>query len=168
MTSTATLNIHVTDQNDNAPQPAVDRVDMCLSDMPVTASIPVHDPDGHPFNGPFSFELKNGFDGKWKLNSLHGKKEWSCEIEHHLIKLIPVTLQGYSIELVKEANVYAGVHSVTLKINDLQGKFGLYDIKVFVCNCVSNSNCERRGVTVTASGAIIVTFATLLSFLCKL
>lgn len=64
--------------------------------------------------------------------------------------------------------MHGGVYNVTLKIADLQGKFGLYDIEVFVCDCVTNSNCERRGVSVTASGAIIVAFATLLSFLCKL
>lgn len=81
MTGTATLNIQVTDQNDNAPQPAVDRVDMCLSDSPVTANIKVHDPDGYPFNGPFSFELKNDFDGKWKLNSLHGKKKGAASLD---------------------------------------------------------------------------------------
>lgn len=78
MTGTATLNIQLTDQNDNAPQPAVDRVHMCLFDSPVTADIPVHDPDGHPFNGPFSFELKN--DGKWKLKSLNGKKNGAARL----------------------------------------------------------------------------------------
>lgn len=68
---------------------------------------------------------------------------------------------------MKVATVHAGVHIETLKIADLQGNFGLHDIKVFVCDCLMKSNCQSRRALVTASGAIIVALATMLLF-CKL
>lgn len=64
---------------------------------------------------------------------------------------------------MKVATVHAGVHVITLKIADLQGNFGLQDIKVFVCDCFMNSNCEsRRALVPTLVGAIMATLATLL------
>lgn len=75
MTGTATLNIHVTDQNDNVPQPTVDSVDVCVSDNPTTTNITASDPDGNPFGGPFSFELLGDYEGKWKLNPSYGREQ---------------------------------------------------------------------------------------------
>lgn len=56
-TGTATLTIHVTDENDNVPQPTADYVHVCVSDSPTTANISAFDPDENPFGGPFTFEL---------------------------------------------------------------------------------------------------------------
>lgn len=75
MTGTATLNIHVTDQNDNVPQLSVDNVDVCVSDGPTTANITAFDLDEKPFGGPFSFELLGDVKGKWKLNPSYGTKK---------------------------------------------------------------------------------------------
>lgn len=73
MTGTATLNIHVTDQNDNVPQPLVDSVDVCESDSLTTTNITAFDPDQTPFGGPFSFELLGDVKGKWRLNPSYGR-----------------------------------------------------------------------------------------------
>lgn len=74
MTGTTTMNIHVTDQNDNVPQPAVYNVEMCVSDNRTTTNITASDLDGEPFGGPFTFELLGDFERKWKLNPSYGKK----------------------------------------------------------------------------------------------
>ena len=74
MTGTATLQVHVTDQNDNVPQLAADYVDICVSDGPTTANITAFDPDGNPFSGPFKFELLGNVERKWKLNPRYGRK----------------------------------------------------------------------------------------------
>lgn len=72
-TGTATLNIHVRDQNDNVPQPSVDRVDVCLSDSSTTTNITAFDLDENPFGGPFKFELQGDVERKWKLNPSYGR-----------------------------------------------------------------------------------------------
>ncbi len=77
MTGTATLNIHVNDQNDNVPQPTEDDLSVCVSDSLTTTNITAFDPDGTPFGGPFVFELLGDVKNKWKLNPSHGKK-WLC------------------------------------------------------------------------------------------
>ncbi|XP_041807656.1 cadherin-like protein 26 [Chelmon rostratus] len=144
LTGTTTLSIHVKDQNDNVPQPAVDNVDVCVSDDPTTANITAFDLDGNPFGGPFSFELLGDVEGKWKLLPSH----------------------GYTAGLVKEPGVYAGPHTIDLKISDMQGQFGIYKISVSVCDCSVTPGCRsRRETATTASGAIGIVFASLLLLL---
>ena len=72
MTSTATLNIHVTDQNDNVPQLTSDYADVCVSDDPTTINITAFDLDENPFGGPFTFKLLGDVKGKWTLNPSYG------------------------------------------------------------------------------------------------
>ncbi|XP_035805438.2 cadherin-like protein 26 isoform X2 [Amphiprion ocellaris] len=140
-TGTATLQIHVTDQNDNVPQPTVDYVDVCMSDGPTTTNITAFDPDGNPFGGPFTFELLGNVNRKWKLNPAY----------------------GFTAGLVKESDVYAGPHTVDLKISDMQGQFGVYNLSVTVCDCTVIPNCQSRRDTAmkAASGALGVVFASL-------
>ncbi|TKS71004.1 Cadherin-like protein 26 [Collichthys lucidus] len=141
MTGTATLSIHVTDVNDNVPQPTVEIVDVCLSDNFTTTDITAFDPDGIPFGGPFTFELLEDVRETWKLSSSY----------------------GYTTGLVKKPGVYAGLYTIVLKISDLQGKFGVYNISVTVCDCSVTPNCRIRRNTATkaATGAIAVVFASL-------
>uniref|UniRef100_A0A3Q1D214 Cadherin domain-containing protein n=1 Tax=Amphiprion ocellaris TaxID=80972 RepID=A0A3Q1D214_AMPOC len=145
-TGTATLQIHVTDQNDNVPQPTVDYVDVCMSDGPTTTNITAFDPDGNPFGGPFTFELLGNVNRKWKLNPAYGQKQL-----------------GY------ESDVYAGPHTVDLKISDMQGQFGVYNLSVTVCDCTVIPNCQSRRDTAmkAASGALGVVFASLFLLICK-
>ncbi|KAK9529448.1 hypothetical protein VZT92_013539 [Zoarces viviparus] len=141
MTGTATLNIHVTDKNDNVPHLTVDYVDVCVSDGPTTANITAFDLDDHPFGGPFTFELLGDVNGKWELDPS----------------------RGYIAGLVKKPNVMAGPHTIYLKISDMQGKFGACNLSVTVCDCSVRSDCRSRGGTATkaAFGAIGVVFASL-------
>ncbi|XP_029946753.1 cadherin-like protein 26 [Salarias fasciatus] len=145
MTGTATLQIRVTDKNDNVPKPAVSFIDVCLSDSATTTNITAFDPDGTPFGGPFTFELLGNVKGKWKLNPTY----------------------GYTAGLVKEPDVYAGHHTVDLKISDMQGTFGVYNLSVTVCDCSETPNCRSRQTTggKAGSGAIAIVLVSLLLFL---
>ncbi|XP_023283791.1 cadherin-like protein 26 [Seriola lalandi dorsalis] len=140
-TGTATLQIHVTDQNDNVPQPTVQHMDVCVSDSPTTTNITAFDLDENPFGGPFTFELLGDVKGKWKLNPSY----------------------GYTAGLVKEPGVYAGPHTINVKISDLQGEYGVYNLSVTVCDCSAMANCRthREAATRAASGAVGVVFASL-------
>uniref|UniRef100_A0A8C3ABY5 Cadherin 27 n=1 Tax=Cyclopterus lumpus TaxID=8103 RepID=A0A8C3ABY5_CYCLU len=142
LTGTATMNIYVTDQNDNVPQPTVDYVDVCLSDGPTTINITAFDLDANPFGGPFTFELLGDVDRNWKLNPSYAG-------------------------LVKEPSVSAGPHTIDLKISDMQGVFGVYSLSVTACDCSVTSNCRSRTATKAVSGAMGIVFALLLLLLCK-
>ncbi|XP_034387957.1 cadherin-like protein 26 [Cyclopterus lumpus] len=143
LTGTATMNIYVTDQNDNVPQPTVDYVDVCLSDGPTTINITAFDLDANPFGGPFTFELLGDVDRNWKLNPSY----------------------GYTAGLVKEPSVSAGPHTIDLKISDMQGVFGVYSLSVTACDCSVTSNCRSRTATKAVSGAMGIVFALLLLLL---
>lgn len=78
-------------------------------------------------------------------------------------------LTGYTAGLVKEPGVYAGPHTIDLKISDMQGEFGVYNLSLTVCDCSVTSSCRsRRDTTATAAfGAIGIVFASLFLLLCK-
>ncbi|XP_038551447.1 cadherin-like protein 26 isoform X2 [Micropterus salmoides] len=141
MTGTTTLNIHVADENDNVPKLTVDSVDVCVSDGPTTTTIKAFDLDQDPFGGPFIFELLGDVKGKWKLNPSY----------------------GFTAGLVKEPTVYAGPHTIDLKISDLQGAFGVHRLSVTVCECSLTPNCRSRRDTAikVTFGAIGIVFASL-------
>ncbi|XP_062312647.1 LOW QUALITY PROTEIN: cadherin-like protein 26 [Osmerus eperlanus] len=145
LTGTGTLRIHVRDQNDNVPQLTVSYVDMCVSDGPTTANITAFDLDLDPYGGPFLFQLLGDTDGKWSLDPSY----------------------GHSVNLVKETSVYAGSHTVEMKISDLQGQFAMYNLSVTVCDCSVTPSCQRGRVTVTQMGygAIGILFTSLIVLL---
>ncbi|XP_005746524.1 cadherin-like protein 26 [Pundamilia nyererei] len=122
MTGTATLHIHVWDQNDNVPQLTVDSLDVCVSDAPTTTNIEAFDPDEAPYGGPFTFELLGNVEGKWRLNPGY----------------------GYTAGLVKEPGVSSGQHTIHLKISDMQGAFKVYNLSVTACGCTLTPNCRIR------------------------
>ncbi|XP_047438530.1 cadherin-like protein 26 [Mugil cephalus] len=148
MTGTATLHMYIADQNDNIPQPTVDYVTVCVSDGPSTTNITAFDRDDDPFGGPFSFELLGDVEGEWELNPSH----------------------GYTAGLVKQPNVYAGPYTITLKISDMQGEFGVYNLSVTVCSCSVLPNCLSRRHTAEKadSAAIGIVFASLFLLLLAL
>lgn len=65
--------------------------------------------------------------------------------------------------------MYAGAHTINLKISDTQGDFGVYNISATVCDCSVTPNCQSRRdiATKAASGAIGIVFAALFLILCK-
>ncbi|KAM7423271.1 hypothetical protein PAMA_011020 [Pampus argenteus] len=141
LTSTATLNIHVTDVNDNVPQLTSYNVGACVSEHPTTANISAFDLDKSPYGGPFTFNLLGDVNEKWTLNPSH----------------------GYTAGLVKDPRVYAGVHKVDVKISDLQGTFAIYNLTVTVCDCSVTPDCRNRTqATITAAPSLIgIVFASL-------
>ncbi|KAM9408246.1 cadherin-like protein 26 [Pholidichthys leucotaenia] len=142
LTGTGTLHIHVADRNDNMPQLTENYVDVCVSDAPTTTNITAFDLDEHPFGGPFRFELLGDVRGKWKLNPAY----------------------GYTVSLVREPGVYSGKHSITVKVSDMQGEFGVHNLTVVVCDCSVTANCLSRSRSAAASaglGAISVVVSSL-------
>lgn len=65
--------------------------------------------------------------------------------------------------------MYAGHHTIDLKISDMQGQFGVYNLSVAVCDCSVTSDCRnRRGTSsIDATGALGVVFASLFLLLRK-
>lgn len=65
--------------------------------------------------------------------------------------------------------MYAGPHTIDLKISDMQGEFGIYNLRVAVCDCSVTENCRARRNTTTraAYGGIGVVFALVFLLLCK-
>ncbi|CAJ1051380.1 cadherin-like protein 26 [Xyrichtys novacula] len=145
LTGTTSLNIHVIDLNDNVPQLKVNTLDLCVSDGPTITNITAFDPDDNPFGGPFTFELDGDVDGKWTFNPSY----------------------GYTAGLVKGPGVYAGQHTVNLKVSDIQGKFDVYSLSVTVCDCSVTTNCSSRRDTATNTtfSAVGIIFASLLLLL---
>lgn len=73
MTGTATLTIHVSDENDNSPTLGVNTIEMCQSDGASVANISVTDLDGDPYGGPFSFNVLGDVEGMWKVRPNQGR-----------------------------------------------------------------------------------------------
>ncbi|XP_038590697.1 cadherin-like protein 26 isoform X1 [Micropterus salmoides] len=131
MTSTATLSIHVRDENDNKPSLVVSTFDMCQSDGPSLANITAFDLDEEPYGGPFRFMLL-GERGKWRIDPE----------------------EGFSVNLVKENTVHSGHFELLLKVSDLQGVNTVHNLSITVCNCLDTArpNCHFRKATGTALG----------------
>uniref|UniRef100_A0AAV2M629 Cadherin domain-containing protein n=1 Tax=Knipowitschia caucasica TaxID=637954 RepID=A0AAV2M629_KNICA len=134
MTGTATVNIHVADKNDNVPQLEVDFVDVCKSENITTTNITAFDLDNPPFGGPFTFELLGDVHDKWSLNPSY----------------------GYTAGLVKESTVFVGPHTLSLKVLDLQGQFGIHSLRVTVCDCSLAPNCRTRRESTLAASSVVV------------
>ncbi|XP_056280107.1 cadherin-2A-like, partial [Pseudoliparis swirei] len=132
MTGTATLEIHITDENDHVPSLSRSAVDVCQSDGVSLANITVEDFDEEPYGGPFVFRLPDQEKGKWKLDPA----------------------QGFSVNLVKEPAVHSGQYELLLEVMDLQGTKVTHNLLVTVCRCedAARPNCGVRRVAGAAVG----------------
>ncbi|MBN3311374.1 CAD26 protein, partial [Atractosteus spatula] len=143
MTGTGTLIIHMQDKNDNVPFLHKTNIDMCSGTG--ATNITPYDLDEDPFSGPFRFQLVNEKDleGKWRLDPTY----------------------GYSVDLIKESDVFSGVYEVSLKIFDRQEHYSVQNLTVTVCDCVSSgpANCRFRKSPATQMGGsgIGIIFASL-------
>ncbi|TRZ00221.1 hypothetical protein DNTS_031788, partial [Danionella cerebrum] len=143
LTATATLFIHVNDENDNAPVLVENSVNMCLDKEPTTANITAVDLDLDPYGSPFYYELLGDVKDKWKI----------------------VPAQGVTVTLVKEKMVHSGHHLLRIKISDQQGVFHIQNLSVSVCDCTLSATCHLRMVLTTQMGptaSLIMTLAVLL------
>uniref|UniRef100_A0A3Q3FLI9 Cadherin 27 n=1 Tax=Labrus bergylta TaxID=56723 RepID=A0A3Q3FLI9_9LABR len=137
MTGTATLNICVTDQNDNVPQLTDYRFSVCAFEGPTTTNITAYDLDEHPFGGPFVFELLGDATLRW-----YELKEHDMYPGNHTVDLKVSSLQG-------EFSVYS-----------LKGT-------VCDCSVTPNCRSRGDASTNTALGALGIMFASLFLLLCK-
>nr|XP_046254065.1 cadherin-like protein 26 [Scatophagus argus] len=132
-TGTATLSIHINDDNDNVPTLTTNVIDMCQSEGPSVANITVVDLDEEPYGGPFHFKLLGDVRNKWSVDPQ----------------------QGYSVNLVKENSVHSGQFTLQLEVSDRQHKTAVHTVSVTVCDCLDTTapNCRFRKVTGSAAGA---------------
>ncbi|XP_035511826.1 cadherin-2-like [Morone saxatilis] len=132
MTSTATLSIHIADENDNTPILSRNTIAMCQSDEPSLANITAFDLDEEPYGGPFHFKLLGDVEGKWRVDSP----------------------QGYSVNLVKENVVHSGHFELFLEVADLQHQTTVHKLSVTVCHCLNTAwpDCRSRKATGSAAG----------------
>ncbi|KAM8753733.1 cadherin-like protein 26 [Acanthopagrus schlegelii] len=147
MTGTATLNIHITDENDNSPTLNVSIIDMCQLDGPFRTNISAFDLDEDPYGGPFRFKLLGNDESMWRLE--------------------PLDRQVYSVGLVKEKTVHSGEYQLMLEVSDLQYIAAVHNITLTVCECLNPAmpNCRNRKPTGSAVGGGmfgIISFALLL------
>lgn len=70
---------------------------------------------------------------------------------------------------MKEPSLFAGTYTIELKISDMQGASGTYDLHVVVCDCSTTTNCRIRPLpSISLSpGGIGVLFAALILLLGK-
>lgn len=63
--------------------------------------------------------------------------------------------------------MYAGSHTIRLKISDMQSQFGVYNVTVTVCDCSVKSECHssRQTATKAAFGTIGIVIAALVLLL---
>ncbi len=73
MSSTATIQIHIEDKNDNVPILKENMVSVCQSDEKSSTEITAYDLDGDPYSGPFSFEIMGDHKEEWSFDPSHGK-----------------------------------------------------------------------------------------------
>uniref|UniRef100_A0A8P4G384 Cadherin domain-containing protein n=1 Tax=Dicentrarchus labrax TaxID=13489 RepID=A0A8P4G384_DICLA len=132
MTSTATLSIHIADENDNTPTLSQSTIAMCQSDGPSLANITALDLDEEPYGGPFHFKLLGDVEGKWRVDPP----------------------QGDSVNLVKENVVHSGHFELLLEVSDLQHQTTVHNLSVTVCHCLNTArpDCRSRKATGSAAG----------------
>nr|XP_057907445.1 cadherin-2-like [Doryrhamphus excisus] len=135
MTGTATLNIIISDENDNAPSLAENHIDMCQSEGHSKVNVTALDPDEGPYGGPFQFKLNGDIIGRWNIDPK----------------------QGYSVYLLKDSIVASGRHELLLEVSDRQGKAAVHNLSVTVCNCFDKSrpNCRAGSPTLGKNAGII-------------
>ncbi|MGH0141308.1 UNVERIFIED_CONTAM: hypothetical protein FKN15_073695 [Acipenser sinensis] len=152
MTGSGTLVIHLTDVNDCIPYLLTPHIDMCANETASMTKLAAQDDDEDPYSGPFSFNLleKESLKGKWRLDPTH----------------------GYSVNLIKEKNVYSGIYILHLEISDRQGVSSKHNLTVAVCDCPTSApaNCGTRRLSspTMGSSAVGILFAALFLMLAAL
>ncbi|TRY57427.1 hypothetical protein DNTS_031421 [Danionella cerebrum] len=149
MTSTATIQIHVEDKNDNVPLLKETMISVCHSHDLSSTNITAYDIDGDPYSGPFSFEVMGDHKEEWRFDPSHGN----------------------TVHLVKEQKVHSNLYTLTVKISDKQGCFVLQNLTVAACDCAISPNCllQRNAQRKAGSAVLGITIiASLMMFACLL
>ncbi|XP_035761990.1 desmoglein-2-like, partial [Neolamprologus brichardi] len=150
-TATGTIAIQVEDFNDHCPTLTSKTQTMCLQDSVIYVT--AVDEDHFPNSSPFEFTVvEEGTTGKWR-------------VEH---------FNETTVILREENYVWPGVHKVTLKITDQQGKScadaQIIDLTVCTCNKNTRSCVSRSTSTATfgAGGILLMLLGLLLLLLVPL
>uniref|UniRef100_A0AAX7TQE1 Cadherin domain-containing protein n=1 Tax=Astatotilapia calliptera TaxID=8154 RepID=A0AAX7TQE1_ASTCA len=139
---TGTLQIYLTDINDNAPHVFPLEVEMCERPEPNALNLTASDPDLSPNAGPFAFELANrpsDVRRNWTLHRLNG--------EHAQLRL-------------RIGFLASGLYEVPITITD-SGNLPMSNtsyLRVKVCQCDHHGDCvdmERIIAAGLGTGAII-------------
>ncbi|KAG9348064.1 hypothetical protein JZ751_004089 [Albula glossodonta] len=113
-TGTGMVLIRIEDENDNAPSiPSKDLI-LCEKNGELgSVLVEAEDHDLHPFSGPFTFELADGHDGKWKLKDM----------------------KDTSVVLQQAQELPTGVYTVPLVVKDLQSFGEKQVVSIRICQC---------------------------------
>uniref|UniRef100_A0A8C5PYN6 Cadherin-like protein 26 n=1 Tax=Leptobrachium leishanense TaxID=445787 RepID=A0A8C5PYN6_9ANUR len=159
-TGSSTLNLLLSDINDNKPRLVTPYVERCerLSKQPL--SVQAVDKDQDPFSGPFTFELgdtSRAIQEMWQLGRSAGD----------------------SVELSMLQNLPRGNYSVPLTIFDRQGSASTQALVVRVCFCPDGVTCEKMqpsshsmggggiGIIIGALLLLLLAVCLLMCFLCS-
>uniref|UniRef100_A0A3B5LIE3 Cadherin domain-containing protein n=1 Tax=Xiphophorus couchianus TaxID=32473 RepID=A0A3B5LIE3_9TELE len=141
-TGTGTLQIHLLDINDNAPNVFPPEVEMCEKPDPNSLNITANDPDLTPNAGPFAFELASrpsDVRRNWTLSRLNGE---SAQL--HL----------------RIGSLASGIYELPVVITD-SGNLPMSNtsfLRVKVCPCDRHGDCvdmEKMIAAGLGTGAII-------------
>ncbi|XP_077165809.1 B-cadherin-like [Paroedura picta] len=121
-TGTGTLLLHLSDVNDNAPEPDPRNFEICNRN-PVAQQLNIVDKDLPPH--AFSADL-----------TLGAKANWSVQMDQG----------GHSLTLRLTKVLDPGEYGIALQLSDGQGQKQTTMVKAQVCDCEGEAkNCERRG-----------------------
>ncbi|XP_048406271.1 cadherin-like protein 26 isoform X2 [Stegostoma tigrinum] len=148
LTGTATLHLHMSDVNDNAPYLVNKNQHICTNGKARSITIMVADDDENPFSGPFTFEILD--------TKVFGKEMWKLS-----------TAYGMSSQLISLQDPLPGVYAVPFKIYDRQGISNENVLNLRVCHCPDGVTCEslKTHRSVGVGTAIGILFASLLLLL---
>ncbi|XP_015681235.1 cadherin-like protein 26 [Protobothrops mucrosquamatus] len=153
LTGTGTIQLHLSDLNDNAPTLVTTSLITCEGKGLGPFHIKAEDKDSYPYAEPFTFQLEEALGGTENLWRLGENLDNSVEL--FMLKSLP-----------------PGDYFVPLLIRDLQGFSRQQILDIHVCSCPDGITCEQRQSLKTASlglsgGAIgIIVAAFLLLLLC--
>ncbi|XP_044515575.1 cadherin-like protein 26 [Gracilinanus agilis] len=138
-TSTGTIMLFLSDENDNTPTLVKSSIEVCNTEQKLPILVEAEDKDLDPYSGPFTFKLDDtsgNIKDTWKL----GKNF------------------GYSVELLRLRNLQNGYYSVSFNILDKQGFFKEQILYVRLCSCLDGITCASSSMTFVGLGgdAIIV------------
>uniref|UniRef100_A0A3Q0S8E3 Desmoglein 2 n=1 Tax=Amphilophus citrinellus TaxID=61819 RepID=A0A3Q0S8E3_AMPCI len=132
-TATGTIAIQVEDHNDHCPRLTSHTQTMCLEDSVIYVT--AVDEDHFPNSAPFEFTvIEESTKGKWRIEPFNET----------------------TVILREQADLWPGIHRVTLKIADQQGKScaDFQTIDVTVCTCQKNTKaCLSRTTSTATFGA---------------
>ncbi|XP_041912492.1 desmocollin-2-like [Alosa sapidissima] len=145
-----TVLIVIDDVNDNNPKITTPDQILCEKEGEL-GSITLHaeDADARPYGEPFTFELGEEADGKWKLKDA----------------------KGTSVVLQQAVALPLGLYNVPVVVRDLQGIGEVQMVNVRVCECVTDTPGEevcaaqKRSAVLGSWGVLAMLLALLLLLL---